>query len=156
MYFVLFDPNDIFFVAHHALAGLYIWASLRLGVGGISAIFVFFMGEITSPLFNVFNVAKELKDEHALASKILLLVSPVFTFFFVIVRSIISPVLITFFLKKLLFESDGIPVLYRVFMASLVTLGMIGSQVWSYKLIKGFRKARAKAKSEVDGGKKAN
>ncbi|OPL10227.1 MAG: hypothetical protein AVO34_11640 [Firmicutes bacterium ML8_F2] len=145
LYYALFDSGDWFFMAHHLLSILYLGASLHLGVGGISAIFVFFMGEITSPLFNVFSVAKTLKQDHVFASKVLNLVSPVFTFSFVLVRSVISPVLIGFFLKKLLFESPAIPAPYSVFMAFLVTCGMMGSQVWSYKLVKGYRKARAGA-----------
>ncbi len=160
LYFLLFDPSDWFFMAHHLLAGMYLASSLHLGVGGISAIFVFFMGEVTTPVYNIFSIAKELKNEHAIASKVLLLVSPLFTFSFVLVRSIISPVLIGYFLKSLVFESPAIPAVYRYFMASLVTLGMIGSQIWSYKLVKGFRKARARAranrKASSRGGRKAN
>lgn len=145
LYFLLFDPSDWFFLAHHLLSVLYLGASLHLGVGGISAIFVFFMGEVTTPLYNIFSVAKTLKEDYAIASNILNLVSPFFTFSFVLVRSVISPVLIGYFLKNLLFESPAIPAPYRVFMASLVTCGMVGSQVWSYKLVKGYRKARAGA-----------
>jgi hypothetical protein len=103
------------------------------------------MGEITTPLFNVFSVAKTLKEDHNIASKVFTLVSPVFTFSFVLVRSVISPVLIGLFLKKLIFESPAIPAPYNVFMASLVTCGMVGSQIWSYKLFKGYMKARAGA-----------
>jgi hypothetical protein len=155
LYFLLFDP-DWFMMAHHALAGLYIAACLHLGVGGISSIFVFFMGEITTPLYNVFSIAKELKREYAVASKILNLVSPLFTFSFVLVRSIISPVLIGFFLKKLLFESPAIPQAYRVFLASLVGLGMIGSQLWAYKLVKGYKKAKADARRSRGGARRKN
>ena len=139
-YYLLFESSNYLFMAHHILAGTYLFACLRLGVGGISAIFVFFVGEITSPLFNIFNVAKELKNDHPLAARILEYVSPVFTFSFVVVRSLISPVLIGWFLYVLWFRSVGIPTGWRVVMGICVALGLAGSQIWSYKLIRGWRK----------------
>lgn len=153
LYFLLFAPNDLLFLGHHALAGLYLVASLKLGVGGISAIFVFFMGEITSPLFNIFSVAKELKHDHPIAARVLEYVSPLFTISFVLVRSIISPVLIGWFLYALWFQSPGIPTPWRIFMGSLVAAGLAGSQLWSYKLIAGFRKVRAARKAAKEAKK---
>ena len=143
-YFLAFDPNDLFFIAHHALAGAYLFGCLKLNVGGISAIFVFFMGEITTPLFNIFSVAKSLRQDHPFAGKVLNAVSPFFTASFILVRSIISPVLIGWFLHTLYFSSPRIPAPWRAFMCGLVTAGMAGSQVWSYKLFIGYRKERSK------------
>ena len=148
LYFLLFAPNDLLFLGHHALSGLYLFSSLKLGLGGISAIFVFFMGEITSPLFNIFSVAKELKHDHPLAARVLEYTSPIFTFSFVLVRSIISPVLIGWFLYTLWFQSPRIPAPWRIFMGILVAIGLAGSQLWSYKLIAGFRKVRRAAKAK--------
>lgn len=150
LYFLAFSPGDALFLGHHALAGAYLVASLANSVGGISAIFVFFVGEVTSPLFNVFNVAKELRGDHPAAAAALDLVSPVFTFSFVLVRSVISPVLIGWFLYVLGVQSPGIPGPWRAGMVASVALGLAGSQVWSYKLIMGWRKRRAAKKGKTE------
>lgn len=64
---------------------------------------------------------------------------------FVVTRTLISPPIMGWFLYTLWFRSPGIPGAWSAFMGALVTLGMAGSQVWSYKLVRGWAKARRKA-----------
>lgn len=75
---ILFDW-DVLFLAHHALSLLYLYAVLQLQVGAVSAVFVFFLGEITSPVFNAFNVLRELKKDYTWAYSWFHVVSPIFT-----------------------------------------------------------------------------
>jgi len=94
VYIAAFDPSDFLFLAHHILAGLYLVAVLHLRVGAISAIFVFFMGELTSPMLNVFTISKELRHDASWAARVFAYASPIFTgklkqkvdFIFVILR----------------------------------------------------------------------
>lgn len=74
-------------------------------------------------------------------------VSPLFTLSFILVRSVISLPLVFWFVNQLLWESHAIPILYRFGMIALVTMGLLGSQIWSYKLFQGYRKQRGKAKA---------
>lgn len=141
VYMFIFTPNDYLFLAHHALAGLYLVAAMAHGAGAISAILVFFLGEITGPLFSAFSIAKELRHDVLLAAKIFTWISPAFTVAFILVRSLVSPIIIGWYLRKLLFESAAIPFYWRIFMGSLVLAGLAGSQLWSYKLLRGFMKS---------------
>lgn len=79
VYMFIFTPNDYLFLAHHALAGLYLVAAMVHGAGAISAILVFFLGEITGPLFSAFSIAKELRHDVPFAAKIFTWISPAFT-----------------------------------------------------------------------------
>jgi len=78
-YMLAFTPTDYLFLAHHALAGLYLYAVLALRRGAISALLIFFLGEVTSPLLNAFTVSKELKEEKSWAARMFAVASPMFT-----------------------------------------------------------------------------
>jgi hypothetical protein len=58
----------------------------------------------------------------------------------VFTRSLAAPPLVAWFLLVLLFRSPGIPLPWAALMGSLVTVGMLGSQLWSYKLLRGYRR----------------
>lgn len=75
----IFFDWDVLFLAHHVLSLLYLYAVLQLQVGAVSAVFVFFLGEITSPIFNSFTVLRELKKDYKWASPWFHFVSPIFT-----------------------------------------------------------------------------
>lgn len=142
---LLFDRDAIFLV-HHLFSALYLFCVLHLKVGAISAVFVFFLGEVTNPIFNCFHVTRVVKNNFDWASYGFELISPVFTMSFVFIRSILSPPLVLWFGWKLIFHSPAIPVLWRMFMISLVFLGLAGSQIWSYKIIKGWQRRKKRKK----------
>ncbi|KAI8107357.1 hypothetical protein M9435_002388 [Picochlorum sp. BPE23] len=132
----IFFDWDVLFLAHHVLSLLYLYAVLQLQVGAVSAVFVFFLGEVTSPIFNSFTVLRELKKDYKWASPWFHLVSPIFTVSFVLVRSVISVPLIYWYMKQMLVDSHAIPFPWRLFMVSLVGLGL--------KIHGGTRKARTR------------
>ena len=78
IHMIFFDRNVLFF-AHHILSLLYLYAVLRLQVGAMSAVFVFFMGELTSPLVNAFYVLRALRKDYSWANRGFSVVAPVFT-----------------------------------------------------------------------------
>ncbi len=119
---------------------------LRLGVGGSSTAFVFFIGEVTSPAFNTFTVLNEIRREYQYpwAHRLFKVVSPVFTFSFILVRTVISIPLVVWYSTRLVWYSPAIPAAYRAGMLALVAAGLGGSQIWSYRLYRGWQRARAK------------
>lgn len=144
----VFSITDPLFLAHHFLSISYLISVLRLGVGGSSTVFVFFIGEVTSPVFNSFTVLNEIRREYRYpwARRLFRLVSPVFTFSFILVRTFISIPLVAWYSKRLLFDSPAIPLAYRMGMQALVTAGLGGSQVWSWRLYRGWVRSRATEK----------
>lgn len=54
----IFSISDPLFLAHHILSILYLIAVLQIQIGATSATFVFFLGEVTSPIFNSFAALK--------------------------------------------------------------------------------------------------
>lgn len=54
----IFSITDPLFLAHHILSILYLIAVLQIQTGATSATFVFFLGEVTSPIFNSFAALK--------------------------------------------------------------------------------------------------
>lgn len=56
----VFSLSDPLFLAHHVLSVLYLISVLQIQTGATSATFVFFLGEVTSPIFNSFAALKGL------------------------------------------------------------------------------------------------
>ncbi|KAL4450547.1 hypothetical protein ABPG77_000903 [Micractinium sp. CCAP 211/92] len=144
-YLLPFDPTDYVFMVHHTLSAIYLVGCLLTGHGAISCILMFFMGEVTSPVFNTFSISKELRHHSKVAFKIFTYTSPLFTVLFVGVRSVIAPPIISWFIYTLWFRSTLIPFGWRVAMGSCVSLGMVASQLWSFKLLRGYFKRRRQA-----------
>ena len=140
--------DDYIIMAHHAVAATYVTIVLALGVGGISAVLTFFLGELTTPLLNVFSVTKELKGERAWAAKVFEAVSPVFTAFFLLVRSIVGPPIMAWFVRQMWFRSPGLPPAASAALGGMVAFGTAGSQLWAYRLWRGYRKSRRVAKGK--------
>lgn len=152
IYMVSFEPGDYLMLGHHILAGAYNAVALHLKFGAISAILPFFMGELSSPLFNIFNVSKSLRSSRAWAAKIFPIASTLFTFAFLLCRSVIGPPIMSWFVYHMLVNSSHIPRIWSIFMSLTVTIGMIGSQIWAFKLFRGWRKMISKRKTSEEPG----
>ncbi|GAB4813907.1 hypothetical protein N2152v2_000953 [Parachlorella kessleri] len=146
-YLMLFTPTDLLFIVHHTISSFYIVGCLKHGHSAISCILMFWMGEITSPLLNAFTFSRELRHVSKAAQKVFALVSPLFTAVYILVRSIVAPPLVVWFVYSLWFRASAIPLAWRAPMGACVTLGIVGSQVWTAKLVKGFMRQRKKAKA---------
>lgn len=152
-YLVPFAPDDYVFMVHHSISAVYLVGCLLTGHGAISCILMFFLGEVTSPVFNTFSISKELRHHSKVAFKIFTYTSPLFTVLFVGVRSVIAPPIVSWFVYTLWFRSTLIPFWWRVTMGSCVSLGMVASQLWSFKLLRGYSKQRRRG-AQLDGAKK--
>lgn len=49
---------DVVFIVHHILSSTYLVGCLLNGHGAIGCIMMFFLGEVTSPVFNAFTISK--------------------------------------------------------------------------------------------------
>lgn len=146
-YLVIFDPWNYLFVVHHIISALFLVGVLQTGVAAISGIIMFFMGEITSPLLNAFTFAKEFRHQSKFANKVFLLLSPLFTFGYILVRSIIAPPLVGWFCYSFWTRALRVPLAWRVPMGGVVAIGIVASQAWTVLLIKGFRSQKRKMKT---------
>ncbi|KAL4853196.1 TLC domain-containing protein [Chlorella vulgaris] len=143
LFFLLpFTPDDVVFMIHHSISAIYLVGCLLNGHGAIGCIMMFFLGEVTSPVFNVFSVSKELRHRYKAAQVVFDYTSPLFTVAFVGVRSIISPPVVAWFVFTVWFRAKLIPTPWRIVMGSCVALGMVASQIWSYRLLRGYLKRR--------------
>lgn len=146
LYILPVTPGDMIFTVHHAISAVYLVSSMKVEHGLISGILMFYMGEITSPLLNVFTVSRELRHRSTIAARVFKYTGPAFTAAFLLVRSVIAPPLVAWFVWTLWFRATLIPLSYRVPMGLCVSLGILGSQAWSFKLVQGILHKRRKAK----------
>lgn len=156
MYMLAFDPNDFLMLGHHILAGAYNVVALRLKVGAVSAILPFFMGELSTPLFNAFNVTKEFRATRLWAKRFFPTASTAFTIAFVLCRTVLGVPVMAWFVVRMLTASPGIPGPWAAFMAFAVFFGMIGSQIWSFKLIRGWKKMMRGTPSDDGSSRKGD
>lgn len=140
LFLLPWTPDDVVFIVHHILSGTYLVGCLLNGHGAIGCIMMFFMGEVTSPIFNAFSISKELRHHSKAAFRVFNFMSPIFTIAFIGVRSIIAPPIVAWFVYKLWFSSTLLPAAWRAAMGSCIVLGMTASQLWSYKLLRGWSK----------------
>ena len=68
--------------------------ALYLGYGGISAIAMIALGEVTSPLQNIWFINKNLRYRRKWADDLFAYVSWVYAAFYVFVRSLVGPVVV--------------------------------------------------------------
>nr|AXF42660.1 carbonic anhydrase CAH1630 [Chlorella sp. ArM0029B] len=148
-----FTPTDYVFIIHHIISSIYLCGCLLTGHGAISCILMFFMGEVTSPVFNTFTIAKELRHHSKAAFRVFTYTSPLFTVAFIGVRSIIAPPIVAWFVYTLWFRSTLIPTPWRIIMGTCVSLGMMASQLWSYKLLRGYSRQHRRGR-QLQGMKK--
>eukprot|EP00887_Chlorella_sp_A99_P004091 scaffold23.g4091.t1 len=146
-YLLPFTPGDYLYIVHHFITGIYIVGTLLTGRGGISFILMAFVGEVTSPILNTFSISRELRHRSKAAARVFRFASPAFTITYVLVRSVLAPPLVVWFLYSFWFRTHGIPLAWRVPMGSCVALGILASQAWTLKLVKGFLRQHQRAKA---------
>ena len=108
---------------------------LYTGLGAISSSIMFFLGEITSPLLNAITVAGVLRHTSKLFQQTYRYLSPLFSVAFVVTRTLLGVPMVGWFLYTLIARSPGIPLGWRVPMAACVSTGILGSQLWTAKLL---------------------
>ncbi|EFN54468.1 hypothetical protein CHLNCDRAFT_58129 [Chlorella variabilis] len=153
LFFLLpFTPDDHEHILHHTVSSIYLVGCLLHHHGAIGCIMMFFLATVTSPVFSVFTIAKELRHHNKAALQVFTFTSPLFTVAFISVRSVMAPPVVAWFVFTLWFRSSLIPGPWRFVMGSCVLLGMVVSQIWSHRLQRSYAKRRRHASRLAGGG----
>lgn len=142
---LLTQPHEVLFILHHFIVTSYMMSSYVLGRGMISSLVMMCIGEVTSPLLNTWLVAKDLKKDYEAPRKFFDWLSPFFTIIYVFFRTILGPP-VTYWVVDGVLKSHKLGPLVRYSWSIMVTLGTLGSQAWSLKLVKGMMKRRKSQK----------
>jgi len=142
---LLTQPHEVLFILHHCIVTSYMMSSYVLGHGMISSLVMMCIGEVTSPLLNSWLVAKDLKRDFETPRKFFDWLSPFFTVIYVFFRTILGPP-VTYWVVDGVLKSAKLGPVVRYSWSILVTLGTLGSQAWSLKLVKGMMKRKRSQK----------
>eukprot|EP00245_Coleochaete_scutata_P010119 TRINITY_DN3495_c0_g1_i1.p1 TRINITY_DN3495_c0_g1~~TRINITY_DN3495_c0_g1_i1.p1 ORF type:complete len:251 (-),score=21.89 TRINITY_DN3495_c0_g1_i1:1209-1961(-) len=142
LHFLLFVPNDYLFMAHHIATSTYMLTCRHYNHGAMSVMTLLFLGEVTSPLQNIWTLARMAKDESPFARTLYIWLSPFFTVFFTLIRGCLGPYILyelgSFYLTG---GADGViprPLAWAWMLK--VTIAVSGSGLWVYKLWRGLIK----------------
>jgi hypothetical protein len=139
LYLLPFTPGDYLFMGHHIMVTGWILSCLTLGRGAMSCVFLLWLGEATSIWQNSWYMCKMLRKQSKVADACFGPVSVVYTFMFLLVRSIVGPPAVAWLCYEIL-SSKTLPPAYRYTWGFVAALTLSGSQIWSYKLWQGFKK----------------
>lgn len=91
-HYLIFIPHDHLFIAHH-LAVLYVFITCRymVGYGAFAILLLLALAEVTSPLQNIWSLARYRKDDVAAAARLYGGVSPYFYGLYTVVRGVLGP-----------------------------------------------------------------
>lgn len=140
-------PDDYLFIGHH-IATLTYMISCRYftGHGAMSVMCLIAAGESTSPVQNIWTLARMAREDSPSAKKIYTNLSPFFTVYFTIVRGIFGPYL-TWTIGKF-YLSGGADAVVPRWLAYCwmfkIAFAIFGSLVWVYKLWVGLIKFYSK------------
>ena len=128
LYHVIYSKFDKLFILHHLLCILTICSILYLDKLGVLIAQCLFIGEITNPLQNLWRYFK-IKNMVELEKKSFKL----FSFLFLIIRGVVSPLYIYNALSKIM--SSDINIFFASTVSLYLFLGTFGSLIWCYNLI---------------------
>eukprot|EP00246_Nothoceros_aenigmaticus_P013781 TRINITY_DN4932_c0_g1_i1.p1 TRINITY_DN4932_c0_g1~~TRINITY_DN4932_c0_g1_i1.p1 ORF type:complete len:275 (-),score=12.07 TRINITY_DN4932_c0_g1_i1:581-1405(-) len=140
-------PDDYLFIGHHIATLTYMLSSRYfVGCGATSVMCLIAAGEATSPVQNVWTLARMSREEYPLSKKIYTTLSPWFTVYFTLIRGILGPYLVwelgKFYLTG---QADSaIPRWLAYCWMLKITFAISGSMVWVYKLWLGLIRFYAK------------
>ncbi|XP_050206892.1 TLC domain-containing protein At5g14285 [Mercurialis annua] len=95
LHYLLFFPNDILFILHHA-ATLYVFVTCRYVVryGGYEILVLLILAEVTNPLQNVWSIAGLRQADDPYAARLFQVLSTPFLVFYSVVRGVLGPLFV--------------------------------------------------------------
>eukprot|EP00892_Ulva_mutabilis_P002829 jgi/Ulvmu1/12547/UM090_0034.1 len=133
IYVGIFAPHERLFAMHHVGVLAYMLITMYLGYGNITAVLAIFMGEITSPIQNVWFWLKHLRYRYKVADQLFAYVSWMYSAFYIFIRSGVGLYMVLYTAYKVL-HAPKFPEGIRNFMVFLLVGGCLASQLWCYKL----------------------
>ena len=148
VHFVLVEPHDTTLLLHHIICILFYTSVLHAHVGGVAMLAAVLMGELTNPLQCVWYLAKLSR-----ATQLYERVSPVFTFSFLAVRVLLVPVWVVDIVRAYVggWRRGELGAWYAVCWSAMSVAMMLGSWAWSWSLLSGYLKMRAKRGRSTPG-----
>ncbi|KAL2653182.1 hypothetical protein R1flu_021310 [Riccia fluitans] len=141
--YVYAAPDDFLFIGHHIATFTYMFSCRYFTLHGATSVMCLIAaGEATSPVQNIWTLARMARTESDVAKRIYTSLSPFFTFYFTLVRGIFGPYLIyklgKFYLPG---GADAVVPRWLAFCWMFKTsFAIFGSMVWVYKLWVGLFK----------------
>ncbi|BFI06029.1 hypothetical protein MPTK1_1g28710 [Marchantia polymorpha subsp. ruderalis] len=136
-------PDDFLFIGHHIATFTYMYTCHYItGHGATSVMCLIAAGEATSPVQNVWTLARMARADSPRAKRIYTSLSPFFTFYFTLVRGIFGPYLIYELGRFYLFgKADAVVPRWLAYCWMFkISFGIFGSLMWVYKLWVGLIK----------------
>jgi hypothetical protein len=136
-------PDDFLFIGHHIATFTYMFSCRYVtGYGATSVMCLIAAGEATSPVQNIWTLARMSRNESPLAKRIYTSLSPPFTVYFTLVRGILGPYLVwelgKFYLAG---KADAVVPRWLAYCWMFkIAFAIFGSMVWVYKLWVGLIK----------------
>ncbi|KAH7856837.1 hypothetical protein Vadar_006036 [Vaccinium darrowii] len=95
LHYLLFDPTDYLFIAHH-VATIYVFLTCRYMVnhGAYPILVLLILAEVTSPCQNVWSLARFRRGESPAAARVYGFLSPLFYSLYSVVRGVLGPVFV--------------------------------------------------------------
>ena len=122
------------FVVHHVGTALFLIASLHLQRASTACLFGLFIGELTNPLFHIWNILDGLRPWHPFADQMFRWWAPLFTIVFLAVRTVAGPISSWWWCNKVAVMDA--PVLHKaIWIAASVGI-MLVSQFFSVDFVK--------------------
>ncbi|KAJ8451552.1 hypothetical protein Cgig2_018186 [Carnegiea gigantea] len=92
LHYFVFKPHDVLFIAHH-LATLFVLLTCRFLVnhGAFAILVILVLAEITSPVQNVWSLARLRKNDVPMAAKLYNFLSPGFYVLYTVARGVLAP-----------------------------------------------------------------
>lgn len=147
IYYFVTASDDYLFIVHHFATLTYMFSCHYFTHhGAFSVMYLIAAGELTSPVQNIWTLARMARGESPTAKKIYTNLSPFFTVYFTVVRGIFGPYL-TWKLGAFYLTGQADAVVPRWLAYSWmfkVAFGIFGSVVWVYKLWVGLLKFYSK------------
>ena len=126
--------DEYVYIVHHVGTALFLLASLHSQVGGSACLFGLLIGEVTNPFFHVYNCLDGLREWHPSADSLFRYWAPVFTAFFLIVRTVLAPPTSFWWCSKV--AAMDAPLLHRSIWIFASVGIMSVSQLFSYSFAK--------------------
>lgn len=95
LHYLVFKPDAVLFIAHH-LATLFVLLTCRFLInhGALAILIILVLAEVTSPVQNVWSLARLRRNDVVAAKRLYDFLSPGFFGFYTVVRGVIAPVFV--------------------------------------------------------------
>eukprot|EP00897_Mesotaenium_endlicherianum_P000910 jgi/Mesen1/1081/ME000123S00256 len=136
-------PDDVLFIAHHVATLLYMFTCIAYGHGAVSVMVLVAAGEATSPVQNVYTLAKMARTWSTTGAAVYRAILVPFTIFYSLLRGVLGPWIIV---QLVLFYSSGaadavLPRWVANLWMGITVLAVTGSFVWVLELWNGIVKS---------------